>query len=189
MAAQVEGDGSPDAAQPFLVGGPLTVRPAQGVDEQDGGLTFTDLAKPNAPGRCIHPCDPRCIHGHSRPIPFHPRALADQRGREHTGSAGPGATGRFPGVPDVITFVSTRRRKEAAMTRDTTIRAIGNSAGTTIPKAMLERYHLSEGDPVHLVELEDGILITPFDPDFEEALEIYEEGAKRYRNAMRELAE
>ena len=75
------------------------------------------------------------------------------------------------------------------MPKDTTIRAIGNSAGTTIPKAMLERYHLHEGDAVHLIELEDGILITPFDPDFEEALEIYEEGAKRYRNAMRELAE
>lgn len=75
------------------------------------------------------------------------------------------------------------------MVKDTTIRAIGNSAGTTIPKAMLERYHLKEGDAIQLVELEDGILITPFDPDFDEALEIYEEGAKRYRNAMRELAE
>lgn len=75
------------------------------------------------------------------------------------------------------------------MPKDTTIRAIGNSAGTTIPKPMLERYHLREGDPVHLIELEDGILITPFDPDFDEALEIYEEGAKRYRNAMRKLAE
>lgn len=72
---------------------------------------------------------------------------------------------------------------------DTKIRAIGNSAGTTIPKPMLERYHLSEGDPVHLIELENGILVTPFDPDFEEALEVYEEGAKQYRNAMRELAE
>ncbi|MGH7480804.1 MAG: AbrB/MazE/SpoVT family DNA-binding domain-containing protein [Longimicrobiales bacterium] len=75
------------------------------------------------------------------------------------------------------------------MPKDTTIRAVGNSAGTTIPKAMLERYHLREGDPVHLVELEDGILITPFDADFAEALEIYAEGARRYRNAMRELAE
>lgn len=75
------------------------------------------------------------------------------------------------------------------MPKETTIRTIGNSAGTTIPRAMLERYHLREGDPVHLIELGDGILITPFDPDFEEAVEIYDEGAKRYRNAMRELAE
>lgn len=74
------------------------------------------------------------------------------------------------------------------MPKQTTIRAIGNSAGTTIPKAMLERYHLGEGDTIHLVETEEGILITPFDPDFEEAMAIYAEGAKQYRNAMRELA-
>lgn len=75
------------------------------------------------------------------------------------------------------------------MTKETVIRAIGNSAGTTIPKAMLERYRLAEGDTVYLVETEDGILITPLDPEFRRAMEIYEEGSKRYRNAMRELAE
>ncbi len=74
------------------------------------------------------------------------------------------------------------------MTKETTIRAIGNSAGTTIPKAMLERYQLAEGDTVFLVETDEGILITPFDPAFKESMEIYEEGAKTYRNAMRELA-
>ena len=74
------------------------------------------------------------------------------------------------------------------MTKGTTIRAIGNSAGATIPRAMLERYQLAEGDRVHLVETEEGILITPFDPAFAEAMSIYEEGAKQYRNAMRELA-
>lgn len=75
------------------------------------------------------------------------------------------------------------------MTWETTIRAIGNSAGTTVPKDMLERYHMTEGDRVHLVETEDGILISPYDPSFEEAMEIYDEGARTYRNAMRELAE
>ena len=38
------------------------------------------------------------------------------------------------------------------------------------------------------VRVYEGILITPFDPDFEAAMEIYAEGASRYRNAMRELA-
>lgn len=74
------------------------------------------------------------------------------------------------------------------MTKETTIRAIGNSAGTTIPKPMLERYRMAEGDRVHLVETDEGILITPFDPAFAEAMTLYEEGAKQYRNAMRELA-
>ncbi len=74
------------------------------------------------------------------------------------------------------------------MPKQTTIRAIGNSAGTTIPKPMLERYQLGVGDTVHLIETEEGILITPFDPAFDEAMAIYAEGAKRYRNAMHELA-
>lgn len=74
------------------------------------------------------------------------------------------------------------------MTKETTIRAVGNSAGITIPKAMLEHARLSEGDRVHLVATKDGILITPFDPTFSEAMSIYEEGAREYRNAMRELA-
>jgi putative addiction module antidote len=74
------------------------------------------------------------------------------------------------------------------MTKETTIRAIGNSSGTTIPKAMLERYRIAEGDRVHLVETDQGILITPFDPTFAEAMALYEEGARKYRNAMRELA-
>jgi putative addiction module antidote len=74
------------------------------------------------------------------------------------------------------------------VTKETTIRAIGNSAGATIPKAMLERYRMAEGDRVHLVETEEGILITPYDPAFAEAMSVYEEGAKKYRNAMRELS-
>jgi len=93
------------------------------------------------------------------------------------------------GKTEVITIVITHPATvEGLMTRETTIRAIGNSAGATIPKAMLERYRLSEGDRVHLIETDEGILITPFDPAFAEAMAIYEEGAKKYRNAMRELA-
>ena len=69
-----------------------------------------------------------------------------------------------------------------------TIRRIGNSLGMTIPKKMLERHRLSQGDEVYIVETELGLLITPYDPDFAKAMEIYEEGAKAYRNAMRELA-
>jgi len=53
---------------------------------------------------------------------------------------------------------------------------------------MLERYRMAEGDRVFLIETEQGILITPYDPTFAEAMAIYEEGAKDYRNAMRELA-
>lgn len=74
------------------------------------------------------------------------------------------------------------------MTKETKIRQIGNSAGLTIPSDMLDRKKLKAGDRVHVVETEEGLLITPYDPDFEDAMEVYEEGAKTYRNALRELA-
>jgi len=53
---------------------------------------------------------------------------------------------------------------------------------------MLKQLHLAEGDKVHLVEVDDGILLTPIDPEFAEAMQLYEEGARQYRNAMHELA-
>ncbi|TVR60894.1 MAG: AbrB/MazE/SpoVT family DNA-binding domain-containing protein [Spirochaetaceae bacterium] len=74
------------------------------------------------------------------------------------------------------------------MTRESTIRAIGNSSGAAIPKAMLERCRMAEGDRVHLVETDAGILITPFEPTFADAMALYEQGSKQYRNAMRELS-
>lgn len=74
-----------------------------------------------------------------------------------------------------------------SMKKETTIRQIGNSAGLIIPGKMLQRYNLSVGDRVHLVETERGLLITPFDPDLEEAMTLYEEGASDYQKALREL--
>ena len=74
------------------------------------------------------------------------------------------------------------------MRKETTIRRIGNSSGLTIPKDVLERQHLADGDRVHIIETEEGLLVTPYDPDFEEAMDAYEEGARRYRNAMRQLS-
>jgi putative addiction module antidote len=74
------------------------------------------------------------------------------------------------------------------MVRESVIRAVGNSAGMTIPKPILDKYHLAEGDAVFLVETDAGVLITPYDPTFKEAMALYEEGTRTYRNAMRELS-
>ena len=72
--------------------------------------------------------------------------------------------------------------------RETVIRPIGNSAGVTIPKETLEKYDLSPGDKIFLQETSEGILVTPFDPLVQRAMEIYRKGAKQYQNAMRELS-
>ncbi len=74
------------------------------------------------------------------------------------------------------------------MVKRTTIRRIGNSAGLTLSRAMLDRLKLREGDTVYLVETERGVLVTPYDPQFEKIMDAYEVGSKRFRNAMAELA-
>ncbi|MGA7304568.1 MAG: AbrB/MazE/SpoVT family DNA-binding domain-containing protein [Rhodothermales bacterium] len=75
------------------------------------------------------------------------------------------------------------------MHKKVAIRRIGNATGMTIPKKLLQRHSLAAGDKVFIVETELGLLITPFDPDFAQAMELYEEGNRTYRNAMQKLAE
>ncbi len=72
--------------------------------------------------------------------------------------------------------------------KKTKIRAIGNSCGVTIPKAMLERLQVREGDAVYLVERPDGIEVRAVDPEFEARAAALREGLSEYKNAMRELA-
>ena len=78
--------------------------------------------------------------------------------------------------------------KEAEMVRELTLRQIGGSIGATIPKDMADRLHLEAGDRVLAIETPDGILLTPYDPNVEKGLAIAANAAKKYRNALRELA-
>jgi putative addiction module antidote len=74
------------------------------------------------------------------------------------------------------------------MTRDIVLRQVGGSIGATLPKEMAARLHLEVGDRVLAVETDRGILLTPYDPVVERALGIAARGARKYRNALRELA-
>ena len=74
------------------------------------------------------------------------------------------------------------------MVKEVTVRRVGGSVGTTLPKDMADRLRVSPGDRLLAVETDDGILLTPYDPVTREALAIAARAAKRYRNALRELA-
>ncbi len=74
------------------------------------------------------------------------------------------------------------------MVREIVLRQVGGSVGATIPKDMAERLHLGVGDRVLVVETERGLLLTPYDPDVEAGLKVAARAAKKYRNALRELA-
>jgi len=74
------------------------------------------------------------------------------------------------------------------MTRTVKLRQVGGSIGATIPKEMADRLHLQPGDEVTITETVQGILISPYDAELAEALEIAGRTARKYRNALRELA-
>jgi putative addiction module antidote len=76
----------------------------------------------------------------------------------------------------------------AAMTKEVTLRQAGGSVSATLPKDMADRLRLEAGDRILAVETDRGILLTPYDPDAERALKIAARAAKKYRNALRELA-
>jgi len=70
----------------------------------------------------------------------------------------------------------------------TAVRRVGNSLGVTLPKTIVENYSLNEGDELHLIETEEGIILTPFNPQFAEWAKAYDKANKRYRNTLRALA-
>jgi putative addiction module antidote len=74
------------------------------------------------------------------------------------------------------------------MAQGVKLRRAGGSIAATLPKEMADRLKLAPGDSVIAIETERGILITPYDPDTEEALSIAAEVGRTYRNALRELA-
>lgn len=69
------------------------------------------------------------------------------------------------------------------------LKKIGNSTGLILPKELLTRLNLGQGDWLYVTELaEGGVKLTASEPDFEEAMEIARSGMKRYSKALRELA-
>jgi putative addiction module antidote len=67
------------------------------------------------------------------------------------------------------------------------IRRVGNSAAVTLPKEVLAKLRVREGDTIVLTEGKEGLYITPYDETFVKAMKAFEETRRRYRNALREL--
>ena len=44
-------------------------------------------------------------------------------------------------------------------------------------------------DRVFAIETDRGVLITPYDPDFDAAMQAFDEVRRQYRNTLRKLAE
>ena len=69
------------------------------------------------------------------------------------------------------------------------IKKIGNSSGIILSKDVLARMNVGVGDKLYATLTPDGgFRLTPYDPDFEKAMEVARRGMNRYHNALAELA-
>jgi len=70
------------------------------------------------------------------------------------------------------------------------IKKIGNSTGLILPKELLARLKLAEGDKLHIVEqTERGLKLSPYDPKHVRAMEIARRSFHRYADTYKALAE
>ena len=69
-----------------------------------------------------------------------------------------------------------------------TLRRVGGSVGTTLPKEMVDRLDLAPGDRILAIETEAGILLTLYSEDLDAELAATRRAAKRHRTALHELA-
>jgi putative addiction module antidote len=70
------------------------------------------------------------------------------------------------------------------------IKKIGNSVGLILPKELLARLRLKEGDKLHVIEQpERGMKLSPYDPKHAKAMEIARRSFRKYADTYKALAE
>jgi putative addiction module antidote len=69
------------------------------------------------------------------------------------------------------------------------IKKVGNSLGLILPKELLARLKLKEGDKFHIVEqTERGIKLTPYDPKHAEGMELARRSFRKFADTYKALA-
>jgi putative addiction module antidote len=66
--------------------------------------------------------------------------------------------------------------------------AMGTSTGVMIPKEMLDRLKVGEGDNLYAIETVEGYLLTPTDPAIAEEIKFGERFMKQYCDSFKALA-
>jgi putative addiction module antidote len=69
------------------------------------------------------------------------------------------------------------------------LRRTGNSLSTTWPKELLARLNVKEGDRLFVIETRHGVMITPYDPQFERTMQNADRVIERFKHAYKALAD
>jgi putative addiction module antidote len=76
----------------------------------------------------------------------------------------------------------------ACMNKPLKLIPIGNSTGLILPKDVLARLRVGQGDSLSVVDTQDGVELRAHDPEFEDQMRVAREVMQRRRKALRELA-
>jgi putative addiction module antidote len=68
------------------------------------------------------------------------------------------------------------------------LKSIGNSVGVIIPKEMLAKLGLGQGDTLYAIETPEGLRLSTSDPVFEEQMAVARRIMKERWAVLRELA-
>lgn len=66
---------------------------------------------------------------------------------------------------------------------------VGNSSALILPKELMARLNLQQGDSVSLTEVAQGVVISPYDEKKERQLDIAKKVMRENRNMLKKLAE
>ena len=66
--------------------------------------------------------------------------------------------------------------------------SIGNSAGVVLPKELLTKLRVDKGDVLHVVETENGIELTRYNPEYDAQMAIAEDIVIENEALLRKLA-
>jgi len=69
------------------------------------------------------------------------------------------------------------------------VTTVGNSVGVILPKELLERLRVKKGDSLYVIETQQGIELTPYDPELAAQMEKAEQVMREDRDVLRKLAE
>ncbi|MFW6082077.1 MAG: AbrB/MazE/SpoVT family DNA-binding domain-containing protein [Desulfosalsimonas sp.] len=68
------------------------------------------------------------------------------------------------------------------------LRKIGNSVGLVLPREILAKLKVREGETIYLTDTSDGFRITPYNEEFEVQMDAAEKIMNEDRDILRELS-
>jgi putative addiction module antidote len=69
------------------------------------------------------------------------------------------------------------------------VTTVGNSTGIVLPRELLQKLKVRKGDVLYVTETPDGVQLTPYEEEFAHTMEVAESIMRRYRDALKQLAQ